>query len=335
MLVVLLPVISISAQQPVESAPRIRTGRVVQPDTVNVADPFLMTVTIEAPADARVEWPSIDDSTAKVSQRAPVAISDTLINGVKRETARYTLAAWDTGGLVIEMKDALVHTGATTVSVPLSGSRIYVASVLPRDTSMQVPKPAKNLFPRVIPWWERWWPAAVVVVVLLLLWWLLRRRRKVKRTAVASLDIYSRAMHDFARLERLALADSGERGRFVALAVEVLRTYLAARIPQATMSKTSSELVIAVREDTRVPVTRLAPLLGEADAIKFARLPIDAPRARQLGMEARTVVEEIEKAEKARVAAIEAEREQKARDESERKELEEDEARRRSRRGAA
>jgi hypothetical protein len=101
------------------------------------------------------------------------------------------------------------------------------------------------------------------------------------------------------------------------------------------LSQTSSELVTAVRDDTRVPVTRLAPLLGETDAIKFARYPISVARARTLAAEARGVVDDIERAEQERLAAAAAaEAASKKLDERVR-ERDEDEARRRSRRKGA
>jgi hypothetical protein len=175
-----------------------------------------------------------------------------------------------------------------------------------------------------------------VVLALGLLYWLYRRRRRTRVVNVtAPVDFYARAMHDFERLERLALVDSGERGRFVALAVEVLRTYLTARVPAATLSQTSSELVTAVRDDTRVPITRLAPLLGETDAIKFARFPIDLARARQLAAEARGVVDDVERAEQARLAAIAEQQERAQKLENAAKRRDEDAARKSSRRKGA
>jgi LPXTG-motif cell wall-anchored protein len=109
--------------------------------------------------------------------------------------------------------------------VPLD-AQVYVRSVLPGDTTQHVPKPARDLFPRVIPWWEQWWPAVAILLTLALLYWLFKRRKRkaVESVVTKPLDPYERAKHDFERLDRLALPDSGESGRFVALAVEVLRT---------------------------------------------------------------------------------------------------------------
>jgi len=146
------------------------------------------------------------------------------------------------------------------------------------------------------------------------------------------LDPYARAMQEFDRLQRLALADVGERGRAVALAVEILRTYLAARVPDGTLSLTSSELIVAIGNDARVPRERLATLLGEADVIKFAHRGVSPLRARELQDEARAVVDAVEKLEQARLAAELAARHAQERAERAAKADADDAARRRSKR---
>ena len=313
----------------------MKSGFLVRPDTVEVGDPFVLVVSVVVPNSARVEWPSINDTAAVVAMRAPVRVQ-TAPDGVsRRETAEYELAAWDVGSLAIGLPDPVVRNGTTVINIPLADARVFVRSVLPADTAQHVPKPAKALFPRVVPWWERWWPAAAVIAALLLLWWYLKRRRKadvVKRAP--PVDVFARAIHDFDRLDRLALSDAGERGRAVALAVEILRVYLVSRVPDGALSLTSGELLAATADDERVPHDRLARLLLEADAIKFARRVVQGARAKELTAEARRIVESVEQAHLARLAA-EAERRREAeRLEQEARQAEEDAARRRSRKKA-
>lgn len=313
---------------------RIRAGSVVTPDTVEVGDPFTLVVTVVVPADARVEWPSIQDTAAVVAMRAPVRIVDEGTKlGSRRERAEYQLSAWDVGQLPIGMPDVLVRQGASTVRVPLTDMRIMVRSVLPGDSTLHVPKPARDLFPRVVPWWQRWWPALLVVAALALLWWLWRRRRTpaAVRSAAPPLDPYARAVHEFDRLDTLALPDAGEAGRYVALSVDVLHMYLALRIPEARASLTSGELLLAVASDARVPHDRLLSLLADADGVKFAAHEVSPARARVLATEARSVVEHVEQADRLQRAAAEAAR-QAAQEAAERDQRElEDRARRASR----
>lgn len=314
----------------------LKAGWLTRPDTVTVGDPFSFIVSVEVPLEATVQWPVISDTGAVVAMRAATRVTSAIAGNMRRETAEYSLAAWDVGRLSLGLPDVTVRTASGVRTVPLREARVNVKTVLPMDTSLHVPKPPRPLFPRVIPWWELWWPAAAVVAGLALLYWLWRRRkRRVVKKVAAPLDVFARAMHEFDRLQRLALVDAGERGRGVALSVEIVRTYIAARAPGAALSLTSGELVDAVRDDARVPGDRLTSLLAEADTIKFAHRVVSGPRARELQQEARVIVEIVEQGERdrrmaaevARKAAEQVQREQVAQDQ--------DDARRRSRRPKA
>ena len=142
-------------------------------------------------------------------------------------------------------------------------------------------------------------------------------------------------MHDFDRLDRLALADAGERGRSVALAIDVVRTYLVQRNPRAVLSLTTSELIGAVADDERMPRDQLLSLMADGDGIKFARRVVSGTRVRELAADARAVVDHIEAAERARRAAADAARAAAAKAERDAKQTDEDEARRKSRRPKA
>jgi len=329
----MIALIVLSSTRADAQSSRLKAGTLVRPDTVSVGDPFAFVVSVQVPGDARVEWPTITDSSAVVVMREPTRVRSSIKDGERVETATYELAAWDVGILPLKVPDAIVRYADKVERVPLSAARIVVKSVLPGDTTLHTPKPAKALFPRVLPWWQRWWPAIAVLVALLLLWWLYKRRRHSTTARVRdAMDPYQRAVHDFERIERLALVPAGERGRYVALAMEILRTYLSARIPEASLSRTTQELAVIVADDPRIPLDVLVGLSAEVDGIKYARLDVSAQRARDLAGDARTVVDRIERAEQARLAEIEAARLAKARAERAAAAALEDEARRRSRR---
>ena len=313
--------------------PAIRAGTLVRPETVSVGDPFVFVVSVEVPTGARIEWPSITDTLAVVAMREPVRVTSAENGPARTETATYSLASWDVGALPIGLADAVVHLGDKTLRVPMSAARVVVKTVLSGDSTLHKPKPAKTLFPRLLPWWKRWWPALAIIAALSLLWWIWSRRNRAGASDRRSqLDVYARALHDFERLERLALVDAGEGGRFVALAVEILRTYLSARIPNAALSRTTSELVVVMADDIRVPIATLLTLLEDSDAIKFARRSVTPVRARALAADARAIVEQIELAERARVAAEEARLREQERAQRDATDAAEDDARRQSRR---
>lgn len=324
-----------SAQAASAAAKPLRIGAALTPDTVQVGDPFILTVTIEVPAGARVEWPTPTDTTAPFTMRSDVRVTGTENGAVRRETAEYDMTVWGMGAIPIKLPDIKVRVDNAESVVPFQAPSLFVQSVLPADTSLHVPKPAKELFPRVVPWWAVWWPALVLLLLAILAYFLIRSRKKKLRAL--DLDPFARAERDFQRLDRLALNESGEQGRFVALALEVLRTYLSVRVPQASLALTSDELLVAVAPDSRVPTQQLQPLLVEGDAIKFGRMPVTGAHARELALEARGVVSAIEQAEQARRAAERAQerakkREDRKKAQSDRQEAEE-KARVESRRG--
>ncbi len=283
-------------QQPVPAAsPRIQVGVAARPETVTVGEPFLLAVRVRAPKGAAITFPAGPDSLRSALEAVdPRTIRDTPDTGAVDRTALYRLVAWDTGGQGANLGELVVRVAGVAQRVPITGDRVYVRSVLPADTTRQVPKPARDIIPAGLAWW--WWLVAAVVaaaLVGLLVWWWRRRRR---RRSAGPVDPFAEAEREFARIDALELLEAGERGRYVALNVEVVREYLAARLPDLRRSLTTTELLAAVSAEPVVPADRLAAALGEADLIKFARRPVTADRARELVRELRRVVEELERA---------------------------------------
>ena len=277
-----------SAQRAAATIP-VQAGVDVDRDTVRVGDPFVVQVGIRAPAGATIEFPPGPDSTNAVQALDPTREENRPDStGRVLRWAFYRVAAWDVGDQPIVLGDVVVRVGADVRRLPLRGHSVFVASVLPADSTLRVPKPARPLFTFTPPIWWLWALAAAAALVALLLWWWWRRRRR--RAPVVVVDPFAQAEREFARVERLGLVEAGERGRYVALMVEVLRDYLAARYDAAPLSLTSTEVLASLRGTAALPFERLHRLLGEADLIKFAQRPVTADRARELGRDARAVV---------------------------------------------
>ncbi len=288
--VVLLLVMQGAAPPP--STPGVQLGIAVRPETVTVGTHFIVSARVRAPEGATIAWPTAPDTSETleiVSSRMLDSASDSLRT---EETARWRLAAWDTGTITIVFEDAVVTGMDLERSVPLR-AHVYVRSVLPLDTAQQVPKPPRDILAADPPWW-RWVALALLAAAIigLLIWWYLRRRRRTP--APMPVDAMQYAEREFTRVERMGLLEAGERGRFVALMVEVLRDYLALRLPGAAPSLTSTELIRFLRARPDLPVQRLAAVLSEADLVKFARRAITGERAREIGQEARAIVREVE-----------------------------------------
>lgn len=280
-------VLSVQAAQEV----RVQRAVVVQPETVTVGDPFRVVVRIRAPRGADVGFPDGPDSSGVVEAIDPVQIVSAPDSSATDQSAVYRLTAWDVGRIPIALGNVRVAFGRTVQEIALGEISVFVASVLPADTALHVPKPARDVLPIPAPWW--WWLliAATVAAIIALVWWWLRRRRRLK--LIAATDPYEEALAAFARIEALGLVPAGERGRYVALMVEVVREFLARIDERADLAYTSSELLAAIRDIPTIPHNRLAALLVEADLIKFARRPVTAAHATQLGSEARQIVQHI------------------------------------------
>lgn len=326
----------LGAQQP--TAEHVRAGVSVKPDTVTVGDPFRVRVRIQAPAGTVVTFPTGPDTSGTVSARDPRHVDTTTApDGMVDVTATYTLTAWDIDTQPLRFGDVQLNVGGADRRVPLGGYTIYVRSVLPADTTLRKPKPPRAPLPDTSSLLIRYWPWILGILAALgLIGWAIYRWWRNRRTTKPADDAYARALAEFARLERMGLIEAGERGRLVALAADVVRDYLSARIVPVAASLTSMELLETLAGHAELPHDRLAALLEHADLVKFAALPVNADMGRAVFAEARALVDEIERAVREREARelIEAEeRAKRARDETRR--YEEEQRRAAKRRKAA
>ncbi|HEY5218189.1 MAG TPA: hypothetical protein VIJ16_00195 [Gemmatimonadaceae bacterium] len=276
----IVPVLSARAQRPVLFDTRI------QPETVTVGQPFVARVHVLAPAGASIVFPDGPDSLASVQLLDPRALANGRVTNSVDLTATYRLAAWDVGTLRLALPDVIVHFGTTAQRVPLGTLTVFVKSVLPVDTALREPKPARDL---LVGWAIPWWILAVLGIIAFLIW-LAWRRQRTAPPQRAQVTPFERAEREFTRVAALGLVEAGERGRYVALVVEVLRDYLNERFALASLALTSDELVAELRGAPSIPLDRLARLLHDVDFVKFARRPLSTEQALVLGREARGIV---------------------------------------------
>lgn len=282
----LLPT-ALAAQEP------IRAGASVSRDTVTVGEAFEVRLRVRAPVGAEIRFPENPDTAGTVQARDPRTIVTTDSVQSLDQTAIYRMSAWDVGRQPIRLGDVVVlwsnASSAGERSVPVANLAVVVRSVLPADSALRVPKPARPLWVvKPFPWWLLAALLAAIAIGIAIWWW---RRRRRGTAAPVVVDPYVKAQKEFSRLDAMGLVDAGERTRFVALAVEVLRDYLAARYADAELSLTSRELVGALRRSPAVPADQLSRVLHEADLAKFARWSLSEERARSLAREARNIVE--------------------------------------------
>ena len=280
----------------------VRIGVSVTPDTVTVGERFTVIVRVRAPAGSTIEFPAGTDSAAKVDLASDVVVAEPRLLPVgsgppaeMEQTAGYRMAAWDIEEQSLGLGDIIVRSGIVERRIPLASYTVFVRSVLPADTTLHVPKPARDVIPFAYPWWLKWLLLALgVLLAALLAWWLWRVYRRWKHRPVHPAAL---AQREFYRIEKLGLPDRDEGALHVALMVDVMRNYLAARVDGVRASHTSGELVTAARAAGVLDQqwsAGLAELLHQTDLAKFAAWRVDAARARELGADARAVVERVE-----------------------------------------
>ncbi len=295
-------------------------GARVTPDTVTVGAPFRVVLRVRAPRGAAVSFPDGPDSGAAVEALDPRETARTRDSSVVDVQATYRLAAWEVGPQAIALAPIVVRIPGGEARSIVPHLLVVVASTVPAGGAGRIPRAARAFYPDVGAWWWSLALALAVLVVVALAWWLAARARNRRRRPPPAPSALDRAAREFADLDRLGLLEAGETGRYVALTAEIVRAYLARRLPVAVLASTTAELLESLRGDPRVPTVRLRSLLADIDLVKFAARTTTADHARTLAQLARALVTEIDAAVyAAEVEAREAAARQAAREFDERR----------------
>jgi hypothetical protein len=256
----------------------------VRPETVTVAEPFNVTITVHAPLKSLIAFPAGPDTAQPLEALDPPVVKfDIDSAGAPVRTAIYRLQAWQTGAQSLTVP-VQVGAGAEAQKIEAHPG-VYVLSVLPADTSLRVPKPALGVLKSPLVWWPWALALGVVLGVIALLW----RRQRRRRKAAPPPSPLSVAEGALARVESLGLLEAGEPSRYVALQADILRGYLSSRVQVVSRSQTTSELVAALL-GRALPLNRVAAVLEEADQVQFARRPVSVVRAKEIAREVKTLL---------------------------------------------
>lgn len=279
------------AQQATSSELPVQMGYRVSPDTVIIAQPFNLFIKVLAPRGVRFEFPFGPDTTTQNGVR-PIELRGEKIVSMLGDTAvaLYHLVAWDIGTQPLRFPDVRVSFQGQERTIPLGGASVFVKSVLPADTSLRVPKPARPLIVLPVFNWLLWAAILAAAIVLVLLWWVWRRYRNRPKPPI---DAYVHAQEQFARLESRKLLDKGEAEEYVAAIADIVREYLAARVQGVRRSNTTIELLAAMRPRDGVEA-ELPQLLERADLVKFARADVARDEAGKIGSLAKEIVDHVE-----------------------------------------
>jgi len=273
----------------------VQLGVSVTADSVTIGERFIAILRVRAPRGATIDFPTAVDSASANSITGMELIGKPAIEtlpdsaGVMMSGA-YRLAAWDTGLQRIALTDIVVHYNGQTGYVSVADRAIFVKSVLPEDSAQRVPKPLRPPL-QISPLnWLPWLIALAALIAGLVAWriWVWYRNR-----SKAPVDPFTAAQREFDRIEAMNLIQTGEPERHAALMSDVMRDYLAARVPGIERSHTSSEL-LAAGASVHAVAKQLGELLWRADLVKFARAAISPGDADQLGKSSREVVQSVE-----------------------------------------
>jgi len=285
-----------AAPAPATSVPiPVQLAVSVTADTVTVGQRITLIVRVRAPQGATIEFPTTVDSASAASLTGMEMIGKPALQSLPSGeyttmSAAYRLAAWDIGPQKLGLPDVVVRYNGQTGYVSLSNRQIFVKSVLPEDSALRVPKPARPAI-EIVPFnWLPWIIALGALIAALGLWrlWIWYRRR-----SGSPLDPYAAAQQEFDRIEAMKLVQTGEGERHTALMTDVMREYLARRMPEIEPSQTSSEL-LAASHRIHSATPGLGELLWRTDLVKFARIGIPVEEADKLGSAARGIVESVE-----------------------------------------
>lgn len=279
-----------SVQAPPGELP-VQMGYRVSPDTVLIGQPFNLFIKINAPKGVRFEFPDGPDTTTPNGIR-PIELRGEKLVSMLGDTAvaLYRLVAWDVGLQPLRFPDARVTFGGQERRPPLGNASVFVRSVLPADTTLRVPKPARPLIVLPVFNWLLWLALLAAAILAAILWWAWRRYRNRPKAPV---DPYVRAQQEFAQIEGRRLLEDGRYAEYYAAMVDVVRAYLAARVPGARRSDTTSELLRTMQPRYGIE-SELPRLLERGDFVKFARADVSLGEAREAGLALRAIVDHVE-----------------------------------------
>ncbi len=269
----------------------LRWGVRIVPETVTVGAPVTVRVRVQGPSRWTVRPPAPVDTGGVVEPLDPPVVRDSVRGATRVTDVTWRFLAWRPGTHALPVTTLeLAATDGATRALPVRGT-IVVASLLPADTALRRPRPPREPMAVPVAWWPRVALVAGLVAALLLAAWGVRRflaRRRDRR--VVPPTPREVAVTAFARLAARDLVAAGETRRHVALAGEILRDFLGARLGLPRALATGEALLVA-GPAVGAHAEALAECLGRIDRARFATEPLARDDAHAIVAEARRLVE--------------------------------------------
>lgn len=295
-----IAILALSAQLPTAAGGAIEASARLEPDTVEVGVPVVLTVALSSvPPAAVVLFPELPDSGRLIALGPP----RTFPVETEARTARYELVAWETGDLKVPGAGIRVVVDEAELTIPFPDLTLHVASVLPGDADLETIawRPPADV---VGADWSSLEIAAAATLLLALLTgaflYLRRRGRAIPVPRPAPMAPRERALVGLDLLSRHGLVEAGELKGFYSALSLIVRRFLAETEEGWGLDLTTRQLVSRVGEDgvTESDVCALEALLSQADLVKFAGLRPAANEASAALKLARGWLEDFERIER-------------------------------------
>lgn len=283
---------------PVQAAGDVQVALTADRNELTVGDPVQLTLEVNHPAGYQVIVPKLEQMWGDFEVRGQSQATTTL-NDDGTETTRQTievtlfnLGEFETPALPLTISDG---AGQVAEEVVPSLSLTVNATLAEDDTTLRDIKPQAGLaVPPMWPWLVGGLLLAVVVAIGA--WWLYRRWQGKPfglAPAVDNRPPWQIAYDELTRIEGLGLLEQGRFKAYYTLVTDCLRTYLENQFDLRVFDRTTSELRPILRHSDLAPdhTRRFLDLFMESDLVKFAKFTPDIGTARQLTLEAHSLVD--------------------------------------------
>lgn len=299
MIAALAVALLLQAAPQVERAPTVRVR--VAPEQPAVGEPITVEITVRAPRGTLVRFPVLPDTGERIEPLDPRSVTGTDGADGIEQVATYRLIAWDTGRVAPPFGDVTLDRDGRVTRYAVQLGDLRIRSVLPADSAARQPKPPRAAMDAPTMPWR--WLVALAVIAALAAWGRRLHRRRQAEAAALDPGTARRAREAFAHLRGLDLSSAGEPGRHALAHLQVLRRYIAERWPSLAESLTAQEL------EARLPAVefpvmpeRLLELARAGEPVAYAAAAIASGEAERVALEARTLMEDLERAWLARQA---------------------------------
>jgi len=262
-----------------------------------VGDPVLLTLEVNHPAGYQVIIPKLeqmwDDFEVRGQSQATTVANDdgTETTSQTIEVTLFSLGEFKSPGLPLTISDG---AGGVTEEMMPSISLTVNPTLAEDDTTLRDIKPQAGLS---VPATWPWIVGGLFVAAILAVggWWAYRRwqGKPFLAPAVDNRPPWQVAYDELARIEGLGLLEQGRVKAYYTLVTDCLRTYLESQFDLHVHDRTTYQLRAIFRQSDLAPEfsRRFLDLFMESDLVKFAKFKPDLETARQLTIEARSLVD--------------------------------------------